>query len=60
LPKQDDLIINQQNLLDPAALQKRIDFASIPPLQLCIHRIADVRVENFTYLFDISEVTGLD
>lgn len=35
-----------------------INFANIPPIHLCIHRIADVRIVNATYLFDISEVNG--
>ena len=40
------------------ALEVRFDFNSIPPLHLCIDRIADVSVQNETYVFDISEVNG--
>jgi mucolipin 3 len=42
----------------PASLTKDDDhFSHIPPLGLCIERIADVSVENDTYVFDVSEVT---
>uniref|UniRef100_A0A914I5N2 Polycystin cation channel PKD1/PKD2 domain-containing protein n=1 Tax=Globodera rostochiensis TaxID=31243 RepID=A0A914I5N2_GLORO len=37
------------------SLRRHIAFDDIPPLQLCIDRIADVRIENETYIFDISE-----
>ncbi|KAI1718490.1 polycystin cation channel domain-containing protein [Ditylenchus destructor] len=30
--------------------------SSIPPVKLCIDRIADVNIQNETYIFDISEV----
>uniref|UniRef100_A0A183CNL3 PKD_channel domain-containing protein n=1 Tax=Globodera pallida TaxID=36090 RepID=A0A183CNL3_GLOPA len=39
------------------SLRRHIAFGSIPPLQLCIDRIADVSIENETYIFDISEET---
>lgn len=39
-------------------MEVRFDFNSIPPLHLCIDRIADVSVQNETYVFDISEVNG--
>uniref|UniRef100_A0A915EFI0 Mucolipin extracytosolic domain-containing protein n=1 Tax=Ditylenchus dipsaci TaxID=166011 RepID=A0A915EFI0_9BILA len=29
---------------------------NIPPIRLCINRIADVNIQNETYIFDISEV----
>lgn len=35
-----------------------VDYAHIPPIELCVDRLADVRVENDTYVFDISERTG--
>jgi hypothetical protein len=42
----------------PTSLTKDDDhFSHIPPLGLCIERIADVSVENDTYIFDVSEVT---
>jgi hypothetical protein len=36
-------------------IQAMIDHNDIPPLQMCVERIADVEVENQTYIFDISE-----
>uniref|UniRef100_A0A914MV01 Polycystin cation channel PKD1/PKD2 domain-containing protein n=1 Tax=Meloidogyne incognita TaxID=6306 RepID=A0A914MV01_MELIC len=45
-----------ENNTNSTNLQKRIVFSAIPPLQLCIQRIADVIIENSTYIFDISEV----
>jgi hypothetical protein len=35
-----------------------VEFNHIPPIELCINRIADVKLENQTYIFDISERTG--
>ncbi|KAF7635170.1 PKD_channel domain-containing protein [Meloidogyne graminicola] len=49
----DNDIINTNSTTN---LQKRTAFSSIPPIQLCIQRIADVLIENSTYIFDISEV----
>lgn len=53
IPVVDD---NNTKLNETEDMQKRIDFNNIPPINLCIHRIADVNIENSTYLFDISEV----
>uniref|UniRef100_A0A1I8BTI0 PKD_channel domain-containing protein n=1 Tax=Meloidogyne hapla TaxID=6305 RepID=A0A1I8BTI0_MELHA len=53
-PSHDDDDENNTNI--STNLQKRIVFSAIPPLQLCIQRIADVIIENSTYIFDISEV----
>ncbi|CAK5075061.1 unnamed protein product [Meloidogyne enterolobii] len=47
---------DDENNTNSTNLQKRIVFSAIPPLQLCIQRIADVIIENSTYIFDISEV----
>uniref|UniRef100_A0A914N9J3 Polycystin cation channel PKD1/PKD2 domain-containing protein n=1 Tax=Meloidogyne incognita TaxID=6306 RepID=A0A914N9J3_MELIC len=52
-PLHDD---DENNTNISTNLQKRIVFSAIPPLQLCIQRIADVIIENSTYIFDISEV----
>uniref|UniRef100_A0AC34FF61 Polycystin cation channel PKD1/PKD2 domain-containing protein n=1 Tax=Panagrolaimus sp. ES5 TaxID=591445 RepID=A0AC34FF61_9BILA len=41
----------------PVSLKEDDHFAHIPPLSLCIERIADVSVVNDTYVFDVSEVT---
>jgi hypothetical protein len=35
-----------------------IEFNHIPPIELCVDRIADVKLENQTYIFDVSERTG--
>lgn len=35
-----------------------VEFNQIPPIELCVDKIADVKVENSTYYFDISERTG--
>lgn len=35
-----------------------IEYAHIPPIELCIDRIADVKLENQTYVFDVTERTG--
>uniref|UniRef100_A0A7E4VEN4 PKD_channel domain-containing protein n=1 Tax=Panagrellus redivivus TaxID=6233 RepID=A0A7E4VEN4_PANRE len=32
------------------------EFSHVPPLKLCIDRIADVSIQNDTYIFDISEI----
>ncbi|KAI6184130.1 PKD-channel domain-containing protein [Aphelenchoides bicaudatus] len=34
-----------------------IAFDQIPPMELCINKIADVKLENQTYIFDVSEQT---
>ncbi|KAI6194405.1 PKD-channel domain-containing protein [Aphelenchoides besseyi] len=34
------------------------DFAHIPPIELCIDKLADVQIQNDTYIFDISERTN--
>lgn len=39
-------------------LVKKTDFDHIPPLRLCIDRLADVDIQNDTYIFDIDEVHG--
>lgn len=39
-------------------LQSKIEFDQIPPIKLCIERIADVEVQNNTYIFDISQIYG--
>uniref|UniRef100_A0A914SD34 Uncharacterized protein n=1 Tax=Parascaris equorum TaxID=6256 RepID=A0A914SD34_PAREQ len=41
---------------EEATATKKIHFNQIPPLELCINRIASVIVFNNTYEFDISEV----
>jgi len=33
------------------------DYEHVPPLNLCIDRIADVDIQNETYIFDISEIS---
>lgn len=43
---------------EEATATKKIHFDQIPPLELCINRIASVIVFNNTYEFDISEVNG--
>lgn len=35
------------------------DFINIPPMKFCRDRIADVSVQNDTYVFDVSEVNGI-
>jgi hypothetical protein len=35
-----------------------IDFKNIPPIELCIDKIADVKVENQTYIFDVTQRRG--
>lgn len=39
-------------------LEPHFEFSGIPPMQLCRDRIADVTIQNDTYVFDISEVNG--
>lgn len=34
------------------------EFNDIPAINFCVKRLADVQIENQTYIFDISEQTG--
>ncbi|KAH7709428.1 mucolipin 1 [Aphelenchoides avenae] len=54
----DTLFVHNDDVGDSrkGPLEKPTDFLHIPPLKLCIDRLADVNVQNETYIFDVSEV----
>ncbi|KAL3080942.1 hypothetical protein niasHS_011393 [Heterodera schachtii] len=58
MPYQDvwDDELGKAHIVDEhQSLRRHIVFANIPPLRLCIDRIADVKIQNETYIFDINE-----
>lgn len=48
-----DTITPQYYALDHSLLPQ--DLNDVPPIKLCIDRLADVKVENNTYVFDVSQ-----